>query len=217
MGSHKANLIRRELNKVEALPSWGRRQGDNWDRLSDFIYRVKTLKGLRRQARARAKAEGLNETDFEAYALRRWYNFHTHQQVFEMICAHPSVRKEPDSRHPTVDFYLRDLPFDLKLSAFPRNYPHPLDEAIANPGDLINWQYRNQSQQRRYHVENRLFVVFHNRTHPNDTWQLRRDFVRLECLLSDFLNTPRLIGADFVDKEGIQRRPWSGIIFCVAE
>jgi hypothetical protein len=40
------NLIRHELNKLDSLPAWGRCQGDDRDRLTNFIYRVKTLKGL---------------------------------------------------------------------------------------------------------------------------------------------------------------------------
>ncbi len=209
------DLIRRELNKLDALPPWGRRQGDEWDHLSDFIYRVKTLEGLRRQARARAHAEGLDVQSFLAYTVRRWYNHHTHQQVLDIICAHPSVRRESNARHPTIDFYLRDLPFDLKLSRFPRAYPYDLDYALAYPADLANWQYRNQSQQRRYHIGNRLFVVFHDRANPADTWRLRRDFPRLESIIHNFLDAPHLVGADFVDKGGERRRPWAGVIFCV--
>ena len=208
-------LIHRELNKLDALPPWGRPQGDDWDHLSDFIYRVKTLEGLRRQAQARARAEGLNVSSFVAYALRRWYNYHTHQQVLELICAHPSVRPERDPRHPTIDFYLRDLPFDLKLSHFPQAYPHGLEHALAHPADLVNWQYRNQSQQRRYHVGNRFFVMLHDRANPTNTWRLRRDFPRLETLIRRFLDAPYLIGADFVDQGGIRRRPWAGVVFCV--
>ena len=41
------NLIHHELAKLDHLPPWGRSQGDQWDRLSNFIYRVQTLQGLR--------------------------------------------------------------------------------------------------------------------------------------------------------------------------
>ena len=207
--------IRQELNKLDQLPAWGRPQENNWDQLSDFIYRVKILAGLRRQAIAKAQAEGLKEQAFLAYVIRRWYNYHTHQEIFNIICAHPSVYPEANARHHMIDFYLRDLPFDLKLSRFPRAYPHSLDEALANPADLINWQYRHQSQEWRYHTANRFFIIFHNRSNPANTWRLRRDFARLESLLHRYLAAPTLIGANFADKEGIRRHPWTAIIFCV--
>lgn len=208
--------IRQELNKLDRMPPWGRPQGNNWDQLSNFIYRVNVLDGLRRQAIAKARAERLDEAAFLAYVIRRWYNFHTHQEIFKLICDHPSVYPEANSRHHTIDFYLRDLPFDLKLSRFPRAYPRSLDEALANPADLIAWQYRHQSQEWRYHAENRLFVIFHHRAAPDQTWQLRREFDRLTALLHSYLDAPLLYGVSFEDKAGLRRQPWAGIIFCIA-
>ena len=76
-----SNLIRHELNKVKELLPWGRPQEDRWDRLSNFVYQVKTLPGVQRQAQAIARAERLDVEAFKNYAVRRWYNHHT-QEVY---------------------------------------------------------------------------------------------------------------------------------------
>ncbi|MBN1221144.1 MAG: hypothetical protein JXM69_19635 [Anaerolineae bacterium] len=139
------NLIRHELGKLPELPRWGRVQENHWDRLSNFIYRVKTLRGVQRQARAKAQAEGLEVKAFEAYAVRRWYNQHTHDQILQIFLAHPDVQPEENRKHHTIDFYLRGLPFDLKVSRFPQAYPESIEYAQQHPHHLALWQYQNQS------------------------------------------------------------------------
>jgi hypothetical protein len=81
------DLIRHELNKLQDLPAWGRPQEDRWDQLSTFVYRIKTLQGVRRQAQAQAKAAGLPVEAFAAYAVRRWFNHHTHNPIKSWQCS----------------------------------------------------------------------------------------------------------------------------------
>lgn len=208
------NLIRHELGKLDELPPWGRAQGDRWDRLSNFIYRVKTLRGARSQAQARAIAEGLNVAAFEAYTVRRWYNHHTHDQILQMFLAHPLVEPESNKKHHAIDFYLRGLPFDLKISRFPQAYAQSIEFARQNPHHLARWQYEHQSQEGRYHTGNRLFIVLHNPLHPAETWQLRRDFDRLAQLIVDFLDAPTLLGLTIPNRHNQEvAHLWSAIIF----
>ncbi len=210
------NLIRHELNKLPAMPPWGRKQGDAWDRLSNFVYRVKTLRGVKRQAQAVARAQGLAVDPFENYALRRWYNHHTHDHILHMFYAHPDVRREENSKHRTIDFYLRDIPFDLKISRFPKAYPEDLKYAWQHRHHMALWMYANQSTQGRYHTGNRLFIILRHRTQPDLTWQLRRDFEALETLVDNFLNAPILLGLTLTHQHTRQEyRPWSAVIFHV--
>jgi hypothetical protein len=182
--------------------------------LSRFIYRVKTLQGVQHQARAMAKANGLDTGAFEAYAVRRWFNHHTHDQILRMFLAHPTVRPEENRQHQTIDFYLRDMPFDLKLSRFPRAYRENVFYARQHPHHLARWQYEHQSKEGRYHTGNRLFVVLHNLVQPEHTWQLRRDFGTLEMLIWDFLEAPTLLGLTVKSHHtGEVYRLWSAIIF----
>ena len=208
------SLIRHELNKLTHLPPWGRKQADVWDQLSNFVYRIYTLSGVQRQAEAVARARGLEIELFTNYTLHRWYNHHTHDQILQIFYAHPDVKPEANRKHSTIDFYLRDLPFDLKISRFPRTYPATLEAARQNPPHLALWQYANQSKQGRYHTGNRLFIVLHDQSQPAETWQLRRDFDTLQTLIEDFLRTPTLFGLTVKHQHtGEIFQPWSGIIF----
>ncbi len=210
------NLVRHELNKLTDLPPWGRKQGDHWDRLSNFIYRAKTLRGVQRQARAVAQANGLQADTFENYAIRRWYNHHTHDQILQIFYAHPDIRPEEERKHRTIDFYLRDIPFDLKISRFPKAYPKTLKYAWQHRHDLAAWQYAHQSKQGRYHTGNRLFIILHHRGQPELSWQLRRDFEPLQTLITDYLDAPVLLGLTVTHQHTQQvYRLWAGIIFYI--
>ncbi len=216
MNSKSDFKLRYELDKLQALSPWGRSQGDHWDRLSDFVYRVKTLDGIQRQAQAVARAEGLPVAAFEAYTVRRWYNHHTHDQILQMFYAHPDIQPEENAKHRTIDFYLRDIPFDLKISRFPKAYPDTLKYAWQHRHHLAQWQYEHQSKQGRYHTGNRLFIILHNRVQPELSWQLRRDFETLETLVEEFLDAPLLLGLTVTNHHTQEvYRPWSAVIFHV--
>ncbi len=206
--------IHTELHKLTDLPPWGRPQGNQWDGLSRFIYRTETLEGIQRQARRAANANGLDQSAFEAYAIHRWYNFHTHNQILRMALAHPDVTPEPNRTHHSIDFYLRGLPFDLKISRFPRAYRRPFEFAQQNPHHLAQWQYENQSKQGRYHTGNRFFIILHHATQPERVWQIRRDFEMIQTLLNGFLDAPTLLGLTLQTKP--VSRPWAAMLFCAA-
>ncbi|MFL7792354.1 MAG: DNA methyltransferase [Anaerolineae bacterium] len=212
--------VRQELLKVKSMPAWGRVQGDEWDRASRFIYSITNLNALRRETKRVTAELGLPLNDFGRYVIRRWYNFHTHQAVLDIILAHPHTRPEPDPFHHTVDFYLGEASpqsegFDLKLTTLPKGFDHDIAYARDHPEELARWLYSNQSTQGRFHAANRLFVVLHDAIDPKNTWKLRRDFSRLEQAIADFLNKPRLMHVTFDDQEGIRHQTTAGIIFCV--
>jgi hypothetical protein len=210
------NLIRGELNKLRFLPAWGRTQEDRWDRLSNFVYEEKTLRGVLGRTEAVARAKGLDVKRFKQYAIRRWYNHHTHDQILEMFYAHPSVQPQENRKHHSIDFYLRGIPFDLKISRFPRAYPESLEYAWQHRHHLALWQYENQSKQGRYHAGNRLFIILYHPTQPELTCQLRRDFGTLEKLVNKFLMSPVLLGLTLTNHRTQESyQPWAAIIFYI--
>jgi hypothetical protein len=209
--------VRQELLKVNQMPSWGRVQGDEWDRASRFVYRIQDLNALRRETRRVAVETGLPLRDFGRYVIRRWYSFHTHQAALDAVLAHPRTRPEPDPFHHCVDFYLDGEGFDLKLTDLPRRFGHDLAYARTHPEELAHWLYAHQSVQGRFHTANRLFIVLHDALDPDRTWELRRDFARLEQAVHAFLDEPRLVRIEFTDRQGKHHRPAAGVIFCVRE
>jgi hypothetical protein len=216
MDSTNHAQIFEELNKLVDMPPWGRPQGNQWDRLSHFIYRETTLAGVSQQAQAAARTGRLNPNAFTAYAVRRWYNHHTHNQILQMFYAHPDSRPEENRKHHSVDFYLRGIPFDLKISRFPKAYPKSLEFARRHPHHLAGWQYQNQSKEGRYHTGNRLFVVLHHTAQPEASWRLRREFAELRVLVDRFLQIPMLFGVTVANQRtGETFYPWSAVIFYV--
>jgi len=209
--------VRAELLRLASLPSWGRAQHDDWDTHSDFIYHIHSLDDLRQKTREVAATAGLPLDGFARYVVHRWYNYHTHQVVLDILCAHPRVRREANPRHRQVDLYLDGVPFDLKLTPLPRAYPHDLAHAQARPEHLVNWLYRNQSTQRRYHTANRLFMLLYHAGDPRRAWEVRRMFDLLGRCSATFLEDPRLIRADFRSADGQRQRPWAGVIPCIYE
>jgi methylase of polypeptide subunit release factors len=212
--------IRQELLKVKRMPPWGRVQGDEWDRASRFIYSIANLNALRRETKRVAAELGLPVNDFGRYVIRRWYNFHTHQAALDIVLAHPRTRPELDPFHHTVDFYLgeadlQSVGFDLKLTTLPKGFGHDIAYAQVHPDELAQWLYANQSTQGRFHAANRLFVVLHDAIEPEHTWELRRDFERLERAIGGFLDEPRLIQVAFEDQEGARHQTTAGVIFCI--
>ncbi|TAE01827.1 MAG: hypothetical protein EAZ97_02990 [Bacteroidetes bacterium] len=97
------------------------------------------------------------------YALHRWYNFNCAKWHEFLFCQNPEVRKEEDNFHKTIDFYINNVPFDLKASPFPKKMREKLDlKKRKDKNKLILWFYQNQSKQGRQHFENRLFIVCNN-------------------------------------------------------
>jgi hypothetical protein len=66
-----------------------------------------------------------------------------------------------------------------------------LKELIAeiekNPYELIKWLYENQGEM-RFGSENRIFVVFIDKTNYSESWKLKSDLNLLEDSINSFLD-----------------------------
>lgn len=139
--------------------TWTIRQRDALDQVTKFIYRSSTLEDVR----SRCAAENLDAAT-SGYAQHRWKNFVRHDAWLELtILTVPGARMYEEPRHRTRDLYLPlhsgETVFDLKVTRWPSRLPRNTSlEGVAH------WMYENQSQQGRYHLDNRLFVVGLNET-----------------------------------------------------
>ncbi|MCC5944116.1 MAG: hypothetical protein JJT94_04225 [Bernardetiaceae bacterium] len=177
--------IEAELKKRWAYPyRWGRKQQDDWDSITNFIYKTHTFEALF-EALAQQKSRA-DYRDIVDYAMNRWYNFHSAKAVEHIFASSPKVQPEHDRYHRLVDFHIEGLNFDHKTTVFPRGLQKPITWAKEHPKALIQWLYENQSQQQRKHLHNRLFiVVYHN---AGAHWKLKAELTLIQTAVTAYLS-----------------------------
>jgi len=118
-----------ELEKIETelknrLPypyKWGRKQNNEFDKLTNFIYRTFLFDDVIKEINSRFKKDKEHQ-NISNYALNRWYNFWSAQAVEKIFCSLPNVKPALDSRDRLVDFTIDGVTFDHKTSVFPKNF-----------------------------------------------------------------------------------------------
>ncbi len=181
----------RELKKRWRYPyRWGRPQGDHFDTMTRFVYRLPTFDALLTTAERRfATVEAHKREALFHYALNRWYNFWSAQAVEAIFCSLEGVTPAPDRRDRYVDFTLHGIAFDHKSTVFPRGFGRPLTYAVNHPDRLIHWLYTHQSRQQRYHLANRLFVVLY--AADGQHWRLKAELRWLREIVRDYVRAFR--------------------------
>ena len=173
--------IEKELKKRTAYPyKWGRKQSNDWDRLTNFIYRTDDFDSLLSRLRD-------FDEDIKNYALNRWYNFLSAKAVEYMFAQHPIVKPNLNQYDKLVDFSINGIDFDHKTSVFPKGYGKSLEFAQNNKSDLIIWLYENQSQQGRKHLKNRIFVVLYDSVN-NQHWKMKSEIMLLKKEIDKYVN-----------------------------
>ena len=170
-----------ELKKRLDFPyNWGRKQSDEWDFKTKFIYQTKDFESLENQCRD--FDEGLKN-----YAFNRWLNFWSAKAVEYIFTSNQLVKKEDNQFSKTVDFYISEIPFDHKSSVFPRQFGKSFDYAFNHKKELIEWLYNNQSQQGRKHHANRLFIIFYD-AQDREHWKLKTELTLIKEKITDYLS-----------------------------
>jgi len=179
------NKVETELKKRLVYPyKWGRKQNDTFDNHTNFIYKTFLFDDLLEEIEKRFTGNSELD-DYFNYALNRWYNFWSAQAVEHIFCTFPDVKPARDSKDRLVDFTIQGAAFDHKTSVFPKNFPLEIKEAIKHTPELIKWFYKNQSQQQRKHLKNRLFIVLYNST--GEHWKLKADISWLKEKIDHYL------------------------------
>ena len=178
-------LIEKELKKRLAYPyKWGRKQNDEFDKLTNFIYRSPTFEAVLKEINTRFKKDK-EHGNIANYTLNRWYNFWSAQAVEKIFCSLPNVKPALDEKDRLVDFIIDGVTFDHKTSIFPKNFPYNINEAIKRTDELIIWLYKNQSQQQRKHMKNRLFVVLYST--DGEHWKLKSEISWLKDRIETYM------------------------------
>lgn len=175
-----------ELKKRYAYPyEWGQKQNDEWDEQTDFIYHIFSFDALLKEVEARFKGSP-SSGEILQYTMNRWYNFWSAKAVEQIFCLHANVRAAHDGKDRLRDFRIGEISFDHKTSTYPRGFNHDLDYGQKHPRELIEWFYTHQSQQRRKHFENRIFIVLY--ASDGQHWKLKAELAWLESLVKPYLD-----------------------------
>lgn len=100
--------LKRCLNMISS--DWKIQDNRN-DSSTNFIYNAKTLD----ECLDLISRNNVNRD----YALHRWYNYYTSVQCEYLFCDYGAVH-EKDIRNHDVDIYINNIPFDVKLTVYPK-------------------------------------------------------------------------------------------------
>jgi len=177
--------IEKELKKRIVCPyKWGRKQNDEFDRLTNFVYRISSFEEVVKEIENKFRSDKEHQ-NISNYALNRWFNFWSAQAVEKIFCSLPNVKPALDEKDRLVDFSIDGVTFDHKTSIFPKKFPYPIDEAIKKTDELIIWLYKNQSQQQRKHLKNRLFIVLYSS--DGEHWKLKAEISWLKERIEKYM------------------------------
>lgn len=186
MNSDELNKIETELKKRLDFPyTWGRKQNDQWDRYSSFIYNSTGWEEVLTQTGITAEKENLDQKAFLNYTANRWYNFKSAKAVEAIFRKAPEVLPVKNEKDRLRDFNLMGVDVDLKTSVFPQGFGHNLSYAKEHPRELISWLYSNQSSQQRMHFDNRLFLIVY--AEDGEHWKLKAEISLIKIVIEDYV------------------------------
>lgn len=162
------------------MPPWGRKQFDDWDRESNFIYSYPTFEELIHILKTKSLSE-----DFNNYAIHRWYNALSALGVEQIFTSLDGVKANLNKYDRLVDFTIQGVSFDHKTTVFPKGYGKNIGFATQNPQNLIAWLYHAQSTEKRFHLENRLFLVLHSS--DGNHWKLRGELSEMKPIIENYI------------------------------
>ena len=171
--------VETELKKRLAYPyKWGRKQSDDWDAKTSFIYTTYSFEKLLE------KTTSFDEK-VRDYALNRWYNFWSAEAVENLFSLHEKVTPNINKFDKLIDFSINTTCFDHKTTVFPTGFNQTIAYAKNNPAELIQWLYLNQSQESRKHLKNRLFIVLVEKN--KEHWKLKSEIKLLKTEIDTYV------------------------------
>jgi len=165
---------------------WGKKQNNLWDGYTSYIYTTQNWEDLIPKMAKTVADYQLDKHELFYYASNRWYNFWSAMAVEQLFTEIEGITQVADRKDREKDFYLNDIPFDHKTSVFPRGFGRNISYAKANENELIQWLYKHQSSEQRFHLKNRLFVIVHNKNGAH--WKLKARLSLIKNAIQDYVN-----------------------------
>lgn len=171
--------VETELKKRLVHPyKWGRKQSDDWDAKTSFIYSTPTFDKL-------LEKTATFDKEVRDYALNRWFNFWSAEAVEKLFSLHEKVTPNINKFDKLIDFTIDTTCFDHKTTVFPIGFNQTVAYAKNNPVELIQWLYSNQSQEGRKHLKNRLFIVLVEKNKQH--WKLKSEIMLLKSEIDKYV------------------------------
>lgn len=151
----------------DLLQSRWQKQNDRADGETNFIYftnKLSTLLELCEQNSCNSN-----------YVIHRWYNWICSRLVEQIFCDLGCTHEENEKSH-EVDIYLPNgIPIDIKLTVLPKQFLYGDIYSRQGRNRLIEWFYNNQSNEKRHHNGNKIYIVCKAQT-PIEANMLKCDF-----------------------------------------
>lgn len=170
-------VIQDELNKaLEHL--WSRRhiQNNNLDILTKYIYTTYTFDELVEKNKKCSELHNIDYDDISAYAINRRFNKTVALYAEDVFAEFNIVVEEKNEKHKLIDFYIKWIPFDLKLSVFPKWFNNTIEYAETHKEELMERLYNNASKEWRHHNWNKIFIICYSEdwNHNRTKWNLTK-------------------------------------------
>ncbi len=172
-------------NRHQYSYKWFRKQNDEWDRYTKFIYQNSNWETLIRKIANVSEMMQLDKQQIFQYAANRWYNFWSAQAVEQIFTEIEGIEPVAETKDSEKDFYLFGIPFDHKTSVFPKQFNKTFEYAQNHKKELIEWLYKNQSTQKRHHFKNRLFIVVY--AENGEHWKLKAEISLLKKAIQKYV------------------------------
>ena len=177
-----------EIELKKRLPYhyvWGQKQNDLWDNYTNFIYKTQTWEALIEKIKIVIVEKHLNKRQAFNYAANRWFNFWSAQAVEQIFIEIEGIEPVTETKDSEKDFYLFTIPFDHKTSVFPKQFEKSFEYTQNHKPELIEWFYKHQSTQKRFHHKNRLFIVVYAKN--GEHWKLKAEITLLENAIEKYV------------------------------
>ncbi len=178
--------IEKELKKRHPYPyKWFRKQNNDWDHYSRFIYKTQNWEVLIEKIAVIVETGHLDKHEIFQYTANRWYNFWSAKAVEQIFTEIEGIEPVKETKDSEKDFYLFGIPFDHKTSVFPEQFGKTFEHAQTHKSELIEWLYKNQSAQKRYHLKNRLFIAVYSEN--GEHWKLKAEISLLKNAIEKYV------------------------------
>ncbi len=125
----------------------------------------------------------------ESYALSSWFNHWSTVFLEDLINENhnviPIIKKVKG-----VDVIWNEQPVDIKVTNLPKEWfkgGFDIEYAIRNPKLVSKFMYELQGAQ-RFWDDNRLFIIIYDKSNPQESWKIKRDYSLIKSQIDDFFN-----------------------------